>query len=113
MAGNERLKQFALPGVAGGLAVCATHPLELTKVRLQLDSELAARGERRLYGGWLDCVRQSWRGGGAANLWCGLSFGVAREVVFNCARIASLLGEVAAALGRRRAPLDPWRRPAP
>ncbi|KAK7254796.1 mitochondrial oxoglutarate transporter [Aureococcus anophagefferens] len=56
------LKQFGLPAVAGSLAVCVSHPLELTK---------------------------SWRAGGVGNLWSGLRFGVAREFAFNCARIGS------------------------
>ncbi|EGB11889.1 mitochondrial oxoglutarate transporter [Aureococcus anophagefferens] len=83
------LKQFGLPAVAGSLAVCVSHPLELTKVRLQLDNELQARGSAGRYGGWLDCVRESWRAGGVGNLWSGLRFGVAREFAFNCARIGS------------------------
>jgi len=67
-------------------------------VRLQLDNELVSRGQPGQYRGWLDCVGQSWRAGGAGNLWRGLSFGVAREMVFNCARIGSF-DPLLAALG--------------
>ena len=82
-------KQFGLPACAGSLAVCISHPLELTKVRLQLDNELVARGQPGRYRGWRHCVATSWRAGGVGNLWSGLSFGVAREFVFNCVRIGS------------------------
>jgi peptide methionine sulfoxide reductase MsrB len=34
-------KQIGLPAVSGAMAVCFSHPLELTKIRLQLDNELA------------------------------------------------------------------------
>ena len=30
-------EQLGAPAAAGGIAVCFSHPLELTKVRLQLD----------------------------------------------------------------------------
>jgi len=83
------LKQFGLPAVAGSLAVLVSHPLELTKVRLQLDNELKARGSVGEYKGWLDCVATSWRRGGFRNLWRGVQFGVAREFFFNAARIGS------------------------
>ena len=83
------LKQFGLPAVAGSTAVLASHPLELVKSRLQLDNELRARGATSQYNGWLDCVQTSWARGGARDLWRGVQFGVAREFVFNAARIGS------------------------
>ena len=83
------LKQFGLPAVAGSTAVLASHPLELVKSRLQLDNELRARGATSQYTGWLDCVQTSWARGGARDLWRGVQFGVAREFVFNAARIGS------------------------
>jgi solute carrier family 25 protein 34/35 len=83
------LKQFGLPAVAGSTAVLASHPLELVKSRLQLDNELRARGAKSQYNGWLDCVKTSWARGGARDLWRGVQFGVAREFVFNAARIGS------------------------
>ena len=39
------LQQMGMPALAGGIAVCFSHPLELTKVRLQLDNERGLRGE--------------------------------------------------------------------
>ena len=86
------LKQFGLPAVAGSTAVLASHPLELVKSRLQLDNELRARGAKSQYNGWLDCVKTSWARGGARDLWRGVQFGVAREFVFNAARIGSFDG---------------------
>ena len=83
------LRQFGLPAVAGSTAVLASHPLELVKSRLQLDNELRARGATSQYSGWLDCVQTSWARGGARDLWRGVQFGVAREFVFNAARIGS------------------------
>ena len=47
------LESMGLPALAGGMAVCLSHPLELTKVRLQLDNELASRGTVRKYKGWI------------------------------------------------------------
>ena len=83
------LKQFGLPAVAGSTAVLANHPLALVKSRPQLDNELRARGATSQYDGWLDCVKTSWARGGARDLWRGVQFGVAREFVFNAARIGS------------------------
>ena len=60
--------QIGLPAIAGSIAVCFTHPLELTKVRLQLDNELAKQGQARKYKGWVDCVMQNWRSKGFAGL---------------------------------------------
>ena len=56
--------ELALPAAAGGMAVCFSHPLELTKTRLQLDNERAARGTPRQYAGWTDCILQNWRAEG-------------------------------------------------
>jgi hypothetical protein len=42
-------KQILLPSVAGSTAVCFTHPMDLTKVRLQLDNEMAKKGSPRAY----------------------------------------------------------------
>ena len=39
---------MGMPAAAGGIAVCFSHPLELTKVRLQLDNERAALGTPRM-----------------------------------------------------------------
>lgn len=86
---DATLKQFGLPAVAGSTAVLFSHPLELVKSRLQLDNELRARGAPSRYAGWYDCVRTSWARGGARDLWRGVQFGVAREFVFNSARIGS------------------------
>ena len=41
MTDSAWVKQLGMPAVAGSLAACFTHPLELTKIRLQLDNELA------------------------------------------------------------------------
>ena len=70
--------QLGMPALAGGMAVIFSHPLELTKVRLQLDNERAAQGTPRSYKGWLDCVVQNWRADGVRGLQRGLSLGIAR-----------------------------------
>lgn len=79
--------EMALPAAAGGLAVCFSHPLELTKIRLQLDQERAAAGTPRAYKGWADCIASNWRSDGLRGLQRGLSLGIGREVVFNAVRI--------------------------
>ena len=76
-----------LPAVAGGIAVCFSHPLELTKTRLQLDNERAAKGSPRTYSSWIDCWLQNWRKDGVRGLQRGLQLGMAREFCFNGIRI--------------------------
>ena len=83
-------QQMGMPALAGGVAVCFSHPLELTKVRLQLDNERAMRGTPRMYKGWLDCVSQNFRADGVVGLQRGLSLGITREVCFNAVRIGLL-----------------------
>ena len=84
------LQQMGMPALAGGIAVCFSHPLELTKVRLQLDNERGLRGEPRMYRGWVDCVKQNFRAEGVRGLQRGLSLGITREVAFNAVRIGLL-----------------------
>ena len=82
--------QLGLPAAAGGIAVCCSHPLELTKVRLQLDNERAARGTPRMYRGFVDCLVQNFKTDGVRGLQRGLSLGITREVCFNAVRIGLL-----------------------
>ena len=96
-------ENMALPAAAGGLAVCFSHPLELTKVRLQLDNELASRGTPRQYAGWIDCVAQNWRSAGVRGLQRGLSLGITREVCFNAVRIGLYEPVLGAMVGDARA----------
>lgn len=84
------LEQMGAPAIAGGIAVCFSHPLELTKVRLQLDNERAARGTPRMYKGWVHCVAENWKSDGIRGLQRGLSLGITREVCFNAVRIGLL-----------------------
>ena len=84
------VEQLAAPAVAGGIAVCFSHPLELTKVRLQLDNERAAAGTPRMYRGWVHCVVSNWKADGMRGLQRGLSLGITREVCFNAVRIGLL-----------------------
>ncbi|KAL1495399.1 hypothetical protein AB1Y20_016767 [Prymnesium parvum] len=104
------LSDMALPAVAGGIAVCFSHPLELTKTRLQLDNERAARGTPRKYASWIDCWRQNWRKDGLSGLQRGLQLGIAREVCFNAVRIG-LSDSVLTLL--HSAAADPTSPPAP
>ncbi len=93
MTGNpprDWIGMLGMPAAAGGIAVCFSHPLELTKVRLQLDNERAARGTPRMYKGWIDAVVQNFRADGMRGLQRGLSLGVTREICFNAVRIGLL-----------------------
>ena len=76
------LQQMGMPALAGGIAVCFSHPLELTKVRLQLDNERGLRGEPRMYRGWIDCVRQNFHAHGVRGLQRGLSLGEYTALAF-------------------------------
>lgn len=82
-------KQALLPGFAGCCAVSFSHPLEMTKVRLQLDNELAKKGAVRAYRGFIHCISNSWKTQGIIGLQRGLSFGMAREFCFNALRIGA------------------------
>ena len=75
------------PAIAGGMAVCFSHPLELTKTRLQLDQERAMRGSPRMYSGFIDCVIKNWHADGVRGLQRGLGLGITREFCFNAVRI--------------------------
>ena len=82
------VRQLGLPALSGSLAVCFSHPLELTKARLQVDLELARHGERpRAYAGWMDCVAKNWRANGIRGLQAGLQLGIIREFFFNGIRL--------------------------
>ena len=88
-ASQKLLKQLGLPAIAGSIAVLATHPLELTKIRVQLDNELAkqAPDRARKYQGFVDCFRKNWLRGGLAGVQSGIGLGVTREFFFNAIRI--------------------------
>ena len=88
-APRDWVGMLGMPAAAGGIAVCFTHPLELTKVRLQLDNE-RSQGTPRMYKGWMDAVVQTYRADGVRGLQRGLSLGIMREVCFNAVRIGLL-----------------------
>mmetsp|Transcript_45277 Transcript_45277/g.78325 ORF Transcript_45277/g.78325 Transcript_45277/m.78325 type:complete len:379 (+) Transcript_45277:1-1137(+) len=81
------LTQMMLSGSAGMLASVFSHPLDLTKTRLQLDGELAQRGEERVYKSWMDCFISNWKSNGIAGLEQGLQFAMMREFVVNLFRL--------------------------
>ena len=62
---------------AGSCAVFFSHPIDLTKTRLQLDNELAKRGSPRAYKGIFDCLYHNWSNFGIRGLQRGLQFGTA------------------------------------
>lgn len=76
------VKQFLLPSLAGCMAVVFSHPLELIKVRLQLDRN----GATRSYRGWFHCFVHTWKTHGLRGLENGLQFGLLREFFFNAIR---------------------------
>jgi len=76
-----------LSSLAGVCAVCITNPIDLTKTRLQLDGELAKKGQDSLYKGWVDCIKKNYQAGGVRSLNQGLAFAVVREAVLNCFRL--------------------------
>ena len=87
MSASSDLKSLLQPGFAGSLAVMFTNPLEMTKVRLQLDNELQTKGNKRRYTGFLDCIRKTWNHSGIYGTQKGLSVAIAREFLFNMIRI--------------------------
>ncbi len=82
-------KQMLYPGIAGSMAVLFSHPIDLTKTRLQLDNEMAKRGAPRHYSGIVNCISHNWKKDGIRGLQRGLSFGIAREFAYSSARIGS------------------------
>lgn len=81
------ITDVTLAGTAGAIAVVFSHPLELTKTRLQLDQERAAKGTPRRYTGFWDCIVKNFNRDGMRGLQRGLGLGVTREAVFNGIRI--------------------------
>lgn len=81
------VKQILLPSLAGSTAVCFTHPMDLTKIRLQLDNEMAKKGSPRAYKGIFHCLQHNWTNDGIRGLQRGLSFGIVREFLFTGCRI--------------------------
>lgn len=82
------LLNCSLSSLAGCCAVCFSHPLELTKTRLQLDGELAKLQKSDMqYRGWRHCVAHNWAKDGIAGLQRGLSMAIIREGIFNFFRI--------------------------
>lgn len=83
------LTNVGLASSAGMMAVTFTHPLELTKTRLQLDQELIRKSkqQRPKYQGWLDCMITTVNKDGFRGLQRGLSAALLREAVFNGVRI--------------------------
>lgn len=61
--------------LTGSCAVVFSHPMDLTKTRLQLDNELAKRGSPRSYKGILDCLQHNFNNYGIRGLQRGLQFG--------------------------------------
>lgn len=108
-------KDLLLPAASGSLAVCFTHPLELTKSRLQLDNERAAAGSPRKYLNWIDCFTKNLQTDGVRGLQRGLSLGVTREFFFNGLRIGMyepLLDAVHSTFGTKGEPPSPTERVA-
>lgn len=81
------LKEVGLASTAGMMAVCFTHPLELTKTRLQLDLELSRKTAQRKYRGWVHCLFGTLRSEGIRGIQRGLSTAILREAIFNGVRI--------------------------
>jgi len=77
--------RFLLGGVAGCSATCFVHPLDVTRVQMQLDAE---GGGKRLYKGMGDCVTQLYkRDGIVRGLYAGLSAGILRQVAYGMPRL--------------------------
>eukprot|EP00937_MAST-01D_sp_MAST-1D-sp2_P003808 g3808.t1 len=90
MAATKPTKQvtvgtrFLLGGIAGCSATCCVHPLDVTRVQMQLDAE---GGGKRLYKGMVDCVTQLYRQNGLQRgLYAGLSAGILRQLSYGMPR---------------------------
>jgi len=65
---NQMLTTAALSGgIAGGIEICITYPTEFVKTQLQL------QGDKKIYAGNMDCVKQTVNQKGVLGLYKGLS----------------------------------------
>ena len=72
MASSPALStQVALAGVSNALAASFTNPIDVVKVRLQMDGEGAARGVRQQYAGVVDAFGQTMSREGVSGLYVG------------------------------------------
>lgn len=103
------LTSVGLASTAGMMAVTFTHPVELTKTRLQLDQELVRRTAtaKPTYRGWCDCLLSTLKKDGLRGLQRGLSAALMREAVFNGVRIGLYDPLLALASSQRPHPTDP------
>ena len=79
---------FVYAAGAASTAVLFTNPIDVAKTRLQLQGELARRGEApRLYSGPFDCMAKTARVEGVRGLQRGLATAIVREALLNFFRV--------------------------
>lgn len=88
MASSPALStQVALAGVSNALAASFTNPIDVVKVRLQMDGEGAARGVRQQYAGVVDAFGQTMSREGVSGLYRGLMASLLREMSYSGIRM--------------------------
>ena len=81
---NVGVWHFAFCGAAPALAAIATNPLDVARVRMQLNGEGGAGGA---YASTLDCLRKVYRAEGVAGVQRGLTTAFYREAIQNVPRL--------------------------
>lgn len=81
----EIVQPFACGGLAACFASSVIHPIDLTKVRLQLAGQSLKPGERKP--GALSVMRAALRQDGVRGLYSGLSAALTRQATYGTARI--------------------------
>ena len=84
LATDQPWKLFVFGGIASCCAETATVPIDVVKVRLQMDGQ---GGAAKQYKGGMDCLAQTIRKEGAAGLTKGLSPALLRQSTYGSLRL--------------------------
>ena len=79
--------QVALAGVSNAMAASVTNPIDVVKVRLQMDGVGVRTGHARQYGGVMDALSKLLRHDGASGLYRGLQASLWRELSYSGIRM--------------------------
>eukprot|EP00747_Dinoflagellata_sp_TGD_P032686 gnl/TRDRNA2_/TRDRNA2_136143_c0_seq2.p1 gnl/TRDRNA2_/TRDRNA2_136143_c0~~gnl/TRDRNA2_/TRDRNA2_136143_c0_seq2.p1 ORF type:complete len:315 (-),score=50.68 gnl/TRDRNA2_/TRDRNA2_136143_c0_seq2:78-989(-) len=86
-AGSGLAQQVALAGISNAMAACCTNPMDVIKVRMQMDGEGAAKGSAQRYRGVAHCGAEIFRSEGPQGFYRGIAASVMREMSYSGIRL--------------------------